>query len=241
MTPSSNKNDRVVAAALTFICVLALLLFLFIGGLKWQRETLANVSTAEIMEPEETFYEPELLEAGEEDSPTEDAPAPGFTGQPKPAQEARIANASSVFPTERPSSATLNSFNLRSPLSTDSAMSDFREAADALAAKFNPVNGNNGKAGTSGAGADGTGISGSAKGRSFISCPKPRVTLRHRTVVKVEVTINAEGKVIKAVALGSADAEIRKKCEDAALGAKWSEKPGAQDVKGSITFTITPK
>ena len=241
MPSRQQDKDRIIAAALTFLFVLALLLFLFFGGMKWERAELAVTSTPDIMEDEPTYYEPDLLELGEEDAITEDAPAPGITGEPVPSPEPKIRQAASQDPVTRPSSATVNSFRQESPVKADSALTEFQEAADALASKFNHLNGNkSSKGGVSGSGGDGMGISGSVKGRSFLSCPKPQVTLRRRTVVTVNITINDEGVVTKASATGSADAEIRKKCEEAALRARWSAKKGAPPASGSITFTITP-
>ncbi|MDE6423412.1 MAG: hypothetical protein K2K95_08340, partial [Muribaculaceae bacterium] len=64
---------------------------------------------------------------------------------------------------------------------------------------------------------------------------------RHKTIVTVNVVIDAAGKVIAASSTGSDDANIRRKCEAAAKQARWSAKKGASTTRGSITFTITPK
>ena len=241
MSRDYQNKDKIIAAALTFLCVLALLLLLFFGGIRWDKAELAAVSTPEIMEPEPEFYEPDLLDLGEEDAVEEDNPAPGIAGTPEPSPETKIKQVASEVPAIRPTQAVLNSQRKESDFKTDSALADFQEAADALASKFSPVNGNNAsKSGASGAGGNGVGVSGSVKGRTFISCPKPVVSLRNRTVVKVNITINDEGYVTSASAVGNADAAIRKKCEEAARGARWSAKKGAPPVAGSITFTITP-
>ena len=118
-----------------------------------------------------------------------------------------------------------------------------QKATSSVANKFAPKNGQTegSDKGTSGAGGDGVGVSGNAHGRTFISCPKPDVALRHKTIVTVNVVIDAEGKVIEASATGSADATIRRKCESAARQARWSAKKGASTTRGSITFTITPR
>ena len=92
-----------------------------------------------------------------------------------------------------------------------------------------------------GAGGSGTGIRGIASGRSFKGCPKPDVALRHKVTVTVNVVIDSEGRVISARAKGGADASIRRACEQAARGARWSAKAGAPDTKGTITFSITPR
>lgn len=118
-----------------------------------------------------------------------------------------------------------------------------QKATSSVANKFSHRNGavEGTDKGTSGAGGTGVGVSGNAHGRSFISCPKPDVALRHKTIVTVNVVIDAEGKVVEATAKGSADASIRRKCEAAARQARWSAKKGATSTRGSITFTITPR
>ncbi|MDE6297092.1 MAG: hypothetical protein K2L89_04525, partial [Muribaculaceae bacterium] len=90
MTKNSNK-DRLIAAGVTFIAVLIILLFLFTGGMSYQRAELAEVSTPELMsndEEEEMFIEPDLLKAqGEEDAVENDVPAPAEQGEPEKAPE----------------------------------------------------------------------------------------------------------------------------------------------------------
>lgn len=85
------------------------------------------------------------------------------------------------------------------------------------------------------------GITGNASGRTFKGCPKPDVTLRNKTTVTVSVVIDADGNVTSAKASGGSSAAIRRACEQAARGAKWSAKKGAGETRGSITFTITPR
>lgn len=118
-----------------------------------------------------------------------------------------------------------------------------KKATSAVAGKFGPKNGaeSGGAATTGGAGGNGIGIAGTANGRTFISCPKPDVALRHKTVVRVNIVIDAAGSVVEATATGSADASIRRKCEAAARRARWSAKKGAAPTRGSLTFTIIPK
>ena len=243
MADNNPRKDRIIAAALTFLCVLALLLFLFFGGITWEREELAVVSTPEIMEIEPSFYEPELLNLGEEDATVQDRPPEAAQGEPAPSQEEKIKKPE---PAENPSptpTKQLNTSKKENVVKADTAAmkSDKRQAAEALAGKFSSNNGSSDNKGVSGAGAQGNGVTGSAKGREFLSCPLPSVTLRHKTVVTVSVTIDADGKVTSASASGSADESIRKKCEAAARQAKWSPKKGAVATRGSITFTIIPK
>jgi len=239
-------KDRAIAAFLTFLVALAILLTLFFGGISWDRQALAEASTPEIMD-EEVFIEPELVELGEENAVNHDKPAPAMKGEPDPAPEDK---AEIIEPGPKPEPAPpkpkLNTQKKESKMKVEEPSQTDKErqkATSSVANKFSHKNGavEGTDKGTSGAGGTGVGVSGNAHGRSFISCPKPDVALRHKTVVTVNVVIDAEGKVVEATAKGSADASIRRKCEAAARQARWSAKKGATSTRGSITFTITPR
>ena len=239
-------KDRAIAAFLTFLVALAILLTLFFGGISWDRQALAEASTPEIMD-EEVFIEPELVELGEENAVNNDKPAPAMKGEPDPAPEDK---AEIIEPGPKPEPAPpkpkLNTQEKESKMKVDEPSQTDKErqkATSSVANKFSHKNGavEGTDKGTSGAGGTGVGVSGNAHGRSFISCPKPDVALRHKTIVTVNVVIDAEGKVVEATAKGSADASIRRKCEAAARQARWSAKKGATSTRGSITFTITPR
>ena len=245
-----EDKDRAIAAALTFLVTLVLLLVLFFGGISFDRQELAESSTPELLPPEEElFIEPELVDLGEETSVNHNTkPAPSLKGEPEPAPE---DHAEIVDPGEKPDPVVKpvqkeitqkkeSPVQKEEPSITDK---ERQKATSSVANKFAPKNGQTegSDKGTSGAGGDGVGVSGNAHGRTFISCPKPDVALRHKTIVTVNVVIDAEGKVIEAAATGSADATIRRKCEAAARQARWSAKKGASTTRGSITFTITPR
>ena len=86
----NTDKDRTLAAALTFLVALAILLFLFFGGISWDPRDIAEASTPELMPEEELFIEPELVELGEEVAVTKDKPAPTLKGEPEPAPEDRV-------------------------------------------------------------------------------------------------------------------------------------------------------
>lgn len=249
MADQNKKNkDRIIAAVLTFGVTLLLLLLLFYGSVSFERQEMAKASTPELMEPEEDlFIEPELVELGEENAVNHDKPAPAVKGEPDPAPE---DHAEIIEPGPKPEPAPpkpkLNTQKKESTVKATEPSQTEKEKQKATSTVANKFSKNNGAVegtdkGTSGAGGTGVGVSGNAHGRTFISCPKPDVALRHKTVVKVNVVIDAEGKVIEASASGSADISIRRKCEAAAKKAKWSAKKGATSTRGSITFTITPR
>ena len=248
MAKDTERKDRIIAAALTLLVALALLLVLFFGGISWDREAIANASTPELMDIEEPlFIEPELVELGEENAVNNNKPAPAMKGEPDPAPEDK---AEIIEPGTKPEPAPpkpkLNTQKKESKVkATEPSKTDKekQKATSSVASKFSHKNGatEGTDKGSSGAGGTGIGVSGNAHGRTFISCPKPDVALRHKTVVTVNVVIDAEGNVTEAKAAGSADASIRRKCEAAARRAKWSAKKGATSTRGSITFTITPR
>lgn len=247
---TTENKDRAIAAGITFIALLILILFLFKGGMSFQRIELAEASTPEIMLPEdeeETFIEPEILKVqGEPDATENDAPAPVEQGE---RVKAPVENTKIVEPGENTKPApqiekkitqkTESPVKATEPPVTNEEQS---KISSAMANKFSGKNGTpGGKTGSNGSGGTGVGISGTANGRVFNGCPSPDVTLRHKTTVKVSVVIDADGKVISATASGAPDASIRRACEQAARSARWSAKKGAGETRGSITFTITPK
>lgn len=243
-----HDKDQALSAAITFLIVLGVLLALFFGGISIDKSALAQASIPEISPDEELFLEPELIDLGEETSLTNQEPAPAMKGEPVKAQE---ENAEIVEPSPEPTPAPKPARNeiaqkKESKIKQEKAAKQDKErkqASSKVANKFSSKNGSTEgtDAGATGAGGPGIGISGNAHGRTFISCPKPDVSLRHKTVVKVLVVIDAQGNVKEASATGSADASIRRKCEQAARQAKWSPKKGASSTRGSITFTITPR
>lgn len=246
---SKRNNDSIIAAAVTFAVALAILLFLFFGGMSFDRQLLAESSTPEIApEEEELFIEPEILrDLGEPDAVNHDAPAPAFKGEPEPSETDNTKlvvpdkNPKPAPPIEKPITQTKESpVKATTPSVSDE---EKQKVTSSVAKGFSGRNGaSEGKDGVNGAGGSGTGVAGTASGRTFLNCPRPDVTLQHKTVVKVNVVIDQDGNVISASAAGAAaSAEIRKKCEQAAKGAKWSPKKGAGETRGSITFTITPR
>lgn len=246
--PQSEK-DKLVSIALTALVSVALLLFLIFGYISWNPELLAKNPVNPEPEEEEIFLEPELVELGEQRSVTKHAkPAPTLKGKPKLAEK---ENTEIIDPGTKPDPKPLparheitqkkqSALEKREAALTEK---ERQEATSAVADKFSPKNGSveGEDNGTSGAGGTGVGVCGSAHGRTFIGCPKPDVSLRHKTIVKVNVVVDADGKVVEATATGSASADIRRRCEAAARQALWSAKKGAASTRGSITFTITPK
>ncbi len=241
-----QKKDSFIAAGITFVVMLAILLFLFFSGISFYRELLAEQPKPELLEEEEIFLEPEILrERGEENAVHHHAPAPAFQGEPEPAE---TDNTKIVVPGENPKPAPpiekKVTTHKESPVkATEPTVTkeEKQKVTSSVAKGFSGRNGTpEGNAGTDGAGGTGLGIQGNANGRTFKGCPTPNVSLRHKTTIKVSVVIDADGNVISATASGGSSADIRRACEQAARGAKWSAKKGAGETRGTITFTITP-
>lgn len=244
-----QKKDSLVAGAITLLALLLLCLLLTLGHIRFDGSALAQASTPEIgliTEEEEEFIEPELLQdLGEPDAVTKDVPAPAVKGNPKPAE---TDNTQKIEPGKNPkktppvdkkiTSREKQEVKSEEPPATDK---ERKEVSSRVSKSFQGQNGTTqGKNAGTGAGGVGMGINGVASGRVFKGCPKPKVSLRHKVVVKVSVTIDADGNVIEARAQGGASADIRRACEAAARSARWSAKPDAPTTKGSITFSITP-
>lgn len=245
MSISRQDKDRLIAGAVTMLVVALLLLLLFIGRVGWNREALAALSLPEDGQ-EEVFLEPELIpDAGDNDDPQSDQPAAPVAGEPELAETenskvADIQPEPAVAPPKEKKVTQKQPSPVKEP--KPKGEEEKKKATSAVAGKFNQPNGMaEGKFDSSGSGGNSIGVAGQLNGRKFLGCPKPDVTLSHKTVVKVSITVNAEGNVTSARAQGGASAAIRRACEQAAIKARWSEKPGAVSTRGSITFTITPR
>lgn len=251
---ASNQEDRknsLIAAVVTFAVALLVLLFLYFGGMHFDRQELAVASTPEIVaEEEELFIEPEIVEdLGERDAVEHDQPAPAFKGEPEQAEEENTKlvvpgkNPKPSPPVEKPVTQQKESpVKATEPSKNEE---EKKKVTSKLANKFSGKNGSEtGTSGNSGAGGTGIGISGSVTGRTFKGCPKPSVELQNKVVVEVRVTIDAAGRVTKATARskqGNPSSAILRACEQAARGARWSDDKDTPSANGILTFTITPK
>ena len=247
-----QRKDSTIAAIVTFAAALIILLWLFFGGMRFDRSELAAQSVPEIQpDEEELFLEPELMaDLGEPDAVAHDEPAPAFKGEPQQSAEENTklvvpgkSEARQTPPVEKPATQTKPSeVKATEPPKTDE---DKKKVTSAMANKFSTQNGSeSGSSGTAGAGGNGVGIAGSITGRTFMGCPKPSVKLQSKVVVEVRVTIDAAGKVIKATPRsksGNASKDILNACQKAAMQARWSEDKDTPSASGTLTFTITPR
>lgn len=243
-----------MAGMATAVVVALLLLWLFCGSIRWDRAALAQASTPEtatiIPEEEEFFIEPEptIEDKGEEDAPElPQQEAPTEQGEPEPAPE---NNERVVVKGDNPKPAPIREKPVtqkqESPVkATTPPKSDKPEqkVTSKLATGFSGKNGKpDGKAGGFGTGGTGTAsVHGQSRGRQMMSCPHPSVALKNKVVIVVNVSVREDGTVASAKASGSAEQYLRQACEQAAMKSKWTPKPGAGTVQGTITFTIIPK
>lgn len=249
--------NRLIAAVGTLIAVLLLLMLCLLVHLRLpQKQPAAETSPLEMaaIEPDltEEFIDPLLLEnAGDQDAREHTDPAPVPDGRPDPAdkpQDRRVVNGDN--PNPNPSSEKLvKSKNPSTKRTTDPTAKNQPDTriADRMSGQFTPHNGRPGgssqPSANSGSGGTGSGATGTLRGgRKLLSCPLPTVSLRQKVVIKVEVYVNAEGRVTEAnVISGSSDPTLREKCRQASMKAKWTPKADAPRTRGVITWTLVPK
>ena len=243
------RRDSFIAALVTFLVVGGVLLWLLVATLHYD-ERLAASSENPQLEEDEIFLDPELLletrqSIGEPDAISHDSPAPEVNGEPAPAPVEQPHTALSGENAVPSPEQTLISSDAESPVQTVAPDKKKEEdkVATSMAGKFSSKPGSvQGKFDSPGGSeGSGSGVTGKMSGRQFLGCPLPDVSLAHKTTVTVSITVDAEGKVLTATASGAATREIRKKCEQAAMQARWSAKKGAASTRGSLTFTIIPK
>lgn len=245
---ATEKKDSFIAGLVTFFCVLIILLWLMFSALHYD-ERLADADNPQL-EEEELFLDPELLleqnkSVGNPDDINHDTPSPEVRGEPVPspveqnhtafAGETETVSPEQQLVTSKAESVVENA--------ASNKKKDEEKVASSMAGKFSSKPGSVAGKFDSATGSDGvgTGVSGRLSGRQFLGCPLPDVELEHKTTVTVSITVDAEGVVTSATASGAATRAIRKKCEQAAMKAKWSAKKGATSTRGTITFTIIPK
>ena len=251
---SRNKDDKerkaaVIAAAVTFVAALVILVLLFVLTVGDSRRALAESSVPEIQDEEEIFLEPDLLvvdDPGDESEQTVDEAAPQPPGEPDPAPEEKPVRVvrNPEAPKEKPVSN-------KAPLMADSKESDVKTSTPKLSKeeeqRIASMQGklktdNNGsrtgkESAESGNGGSGVGATGSLSGRRMLSCPTWKQSIP-KAVVKVRITVNAEGSVTAASAVSGGNATVRGECEKMALRSKWTPKAGASPETGYITFNI---
>lgn len=240
-----GRRDKAIAAGVTMVVAAVLLLVLYFGHIDYSYGETAAMSIPE-PEEEELFLDPELLDLGEDNSEHEQKAAPAAQGAPEVAEEiSSQVKVPGKSETPAPPKEKLVTQTKPSPVKSaepKATEEERRKAKDLTGGAFSPDNGvHDGKNGAAGSGGSGIGVSGNVEGREMLSCPKPSVAIRNRTVVKIRVTVDASGRVTSASALSGGTADLQRQCERAAMGARWKAKEGAAPARGTIIFTIVPK
>lgn len=246
---ASERKDSYIAAFVTFVAVALMLVWLLVATLHYDERMAATTENPQL-EEDEIFLDPELLldhnkSIGEPETTNQDAPAPEIKGQPAPApteQNHTVVSGESNAPSPEQTLVASKEESAVQTAAPDKKKED-EKVATSMAGKFNSKPGSMEGKFDSPAGSEGvaSGVTGKMSGRQFMGCPLPVVSLSHKTTVTVTITVDASGHVTSANAYGATTQEIRKKCEEAAMQAKWSEKKGATSTRGTITFTIIPK
>lgn len=244
-----ERRDSVIAAFVTLLTIALLLVWLLFTTLRYDERLAKNTENPQL-EEEEIFLDPELLleqhkSVGEPDAVANDAPAAEMKGEPAPApveQTHTVVSGENTVPSPEQTLITSNEESMVQTVAPDKKKEE-EKVASSMAGKFAAKPGTVAGKFDSPGGSDGvaSGVTGKMSGRQFLGCPLPDVSLAHKTTVTVSITVDAEGKVMTATASGAATREIRRKCEQAAMQARWSAKKGATSTRGSITFTIIPK
>lgn len=249
---SREKRARAIAAAVTFGIALIILVLLFVLTLGPDRKEMAYASMPEIQDVEEVYLEPELMpmeDAGEPDATVDDSPAPEAVGTPEKAPEVQAPQVPSQNEpvNKKAPKAPLVTQQPPSPVEATEPPKNERDPKAAKApngATFAPNNGKgNAMAPTYGSGGTGVGVKGMLSGRSLENWHALSPSGQGTVTVKVKVLVNAAGKVVdaKIESANKASKDDRDKCIAMALQSKWSEKKGAPDEWGILTFTITHK
>lgn len=243
---SREKRDNMIAAAVTLLVALAILLVLFFTQMGTGRSALAAACVPEPTEQDVTYLEAELIPepTGTEEAEdiADDAPLP--PGEPDKAEEPQEERVEpGPNPKPAPVSEPVATRKKPSPVKkqeNQATQSERKRVAD-MSGKFKPRQNGSPEGKNTPVNGKGKAVaSGSLSGRGFLGCTTGEVELRTRVTVRVSVKVNAAGHVIEARAV-SGPKEFYSKCEKWARTARWSAKEGAPTATGSITFTITPR
>lgn len=248
----NRKKAEIIAAAVTFVVAMIILVALFFVYVGNDRAVMAEASMPEMQDDEEIYLEPELLvldNPGDADAPDIDEAAPQTPGLPDPAPEEQPQRVvkNETPPKEKPVSNKPQQISGQREsdvkTSTPQLSKEDEKRIASTQGKFKTDN--NGSASgeetaSSGSGGNGISAKGNINGRTMKSCPTWKLKLTQKTVVSVRITVDADGNVTAASAVSGGTPNLRKECEKMALRSKWTPKPGASPASGNITFTISP-
>lgn len=265
-----EKKAAIIAACVTSGAALVIIVLLFVLSIGGGRMEMAQDSMAANTSPEEIYLEPEFLDAelldtdnldsregmdiGEDNA---DEPAPQPEGEPEEGEPEDLrSKPNDEKPVETPkpdaqpaksavnNPATNTESGANTSQDTDAGKKD-NEITDAIKDKLKKTNGSSTGKNTTTSGTGGEGLSFSYEGvggRTMESYTKVDVASSTNVPIKVKIVVNAEGNVVgEPEVISGGNKDQRKACVKMAKSSKWTPQPGAKDVVGFITFTLTPK
>lgn len=250
---SRERKAAIIAACVTFGVALVVLVLLFVLTVGSDRRLMEEASMPEIQNDVEVFLEPELLkieEHGDEDAPDIDEAAPQTPGEPDPAPEEQPVRVvkNEVPPKEEPVSNKKELVSTPKPndvkTSTPKVSTEEEKRIASMQGKFKTDNNGSrtgSEAANAGSGGVGVSASGDVNGRKMESwTPIKNVPLTQKVTVKVNITIDADGKVTAATAVAGGNATQRAAAEKMARSSRWTPKAGAAPASGYMSITIFP-
>lgn len=245
----TERKARIISGTATLLIVAVIFLVLFFCGLTYDKSS-CDEAEKPVIEQEELFLDPELMNLGEEDAIENDMPAAAPLGEPDEAPEPKEElvvkgeNPKPVQVTDKKVTSKQES-KVKSPEPKKTDKEESR-ISSSMKGKFASNGKKDGKADSNGSGGSGVGTKGSLKGRIFEGCPAPSLKVSQEVTIVVSVTVNAEGRVTDASfsrdsGPGQGNTSLRKACVSASKKARFSAKKGAVPARGTITWHLRPK
>lgn len=244
---SIERKDKIIAATTTAVVAIIILLFLLFSSIGQSIEEL--IAQQDLSQEEEIFIEPELMNLGETEQIRDNEAAPKIQGTPQhsetPSQEL-IEQGESSTPSIQARQITQTD---ESQVQTTPPPATEQESriSSAMRDRFNRPNGNeNASSNENGSGNSGIGKTGNLKGRTFLGCSNPSISISKEVTIIVRITVDENGNVTNASFMsdsgpGAGNKRLRDACVKASKNAKWSAKKGTATQTGSITWHLKPK
>lgn len=243
-----EKKDKLIAVIATFIVAIVILIVLFFSYIG--EDIQEFIAQNDIQQEEEIFLDADLLNLGEIIEHQDNSPAPKLQGEP---QKSETSNEELVEPGINDNSnlevlqvtqQSENDLQTVVPQKTEQQESQINSV---MRNRFNSSSGNtNETANTNGSGGNGIGATGNLKGRTFLGCSSPIISISKEVTIIVRISVNENGVVTDASFMsdsgpGAGNRQLRNACVKASRNAKWSAKKGVASQTGTITWHLKPK
>lgn len=244
-----DKKDKIISIIATSVVAIMILMILLFTSIGQSIEEL--IAQKEMIQEEEIFLDAELMNLGETKQIIDNDPAPKLQGEPEysdtPSEQLieRGENQTQSLQPQQVTQADESNLQTTQPPATEQQES---RISSSMRDRFNRPNGNNedATANTNGSGGTGIGKTGNLKGRTFLGCSNPSISITKEVTVVVRITVNENGIVTNASFLsdngpGAGNKRLRNACVNASKQAKWSAKKGVATQTGTITWHLKPK